>query len=51
MAKKLLEGREDIYKDYDLKAFEQAFQKYFLIHQKAAIPNTSRILYWLTPHE
>lgn len=45
MAKLLLEGREDIFSDYTLEAFETAFLERFTLIQKSPIPQSGRILY------
>ncbi|MFS8158956.1 MAG: SAM-dependent methyltransferase [Candidatus Roizmanbacteria bacterium] len=42
---KLLKNREDIFDSYDLKSFENAYQKYFKIVKKDHIPGTKRTMY------
>lgn len=43
--KKLLQGREDIFKGYSREGFEQAFGDVFTIHEALPIPAMSRTLY------
>ncbi|MEN8172226.1 MAG: class I SAM-dependent methyltransferase, partial [Chloroflexota bacterium] len=44
-AQKLLASREDIFSDYTLEKFEEAFKAYYRIEDSAAIENSERILY------
>jgi len=47
----LLASREDIFPDYHADAFEDAFQRCFIIEEKAPIPETQRSLYLLRARE
>lgn len=42
---RLLSTREDIFTDYNQKAFESAFEKYFTLHDSTKINDTARTLY------
>lgn len=42
---RLLRTREDIFKEYNQRRFEEVFKRYFEIEEKYKIPNTKRILY------
>ena len=44
----LLQNREDIFPHYTLESFEQIFSQYFIVLEKAAIPDTKRTLYLLS---
>ncbi len=41
----LLQGRQDVFPDYNESAFEQAFQRRFVIDQKVAVADSQRSLY------
>ncbi len=41
----LLQGREDVFPDYNETSFEQAFQRHFPIGQKVTLQDSSRTLY------
>jgi ribosomal protein L11 methylase PrmA len=43
--KRLLHSREDIFIDYDIDHFEQAFKNFFEIKEKTALPESKRFLY------
>lgn len=45
--KLLLQSREDIFQDYNQKAFEKEFGKYFSTVKKTQLPNSKRTLYLL----
>jgi ribosomal protein L11 methylase PrmA len=41
----LLASRPDIFTDYNLDKFEEAFSKYFMIHERVALTDSDRQLY------
>lgn len=47
----MLQQKKDIYTYYTLENFEEAFEKYFDIKTKQAIPSSERILYLMSRHE
>ena len=49
--RRLLTTREDIFPDYTLPGFEQAFDRYFETREKVLIPGTERTLYRMTRRE
>lgn len=48
---KLLTSREDIFLEYTQQGFEEAFARYFFIHQSIPICETERILYLMEKRE
>lgn len=42
---RLLSSREDIFSNYDLRGFEQAFSKYFSVARKSDVNDTKRTLF------
>lgn len=48
MVHKLLAFREDIFTDYDKPAFEVSFTKRFVIEEEYQLPESERILYYMT---
>ena len=44
-AQRLLADREDVFRDYDEKNFEESFGRYFEIVQRHPIQNSLRVLY------
>ena len=45
--KRLLSSRSDIFDEYNVDGFEQAFYRNFEIKEKCPVDNSERILYWL----
>jgi hypothetical protein len=45
---KLLSTREDVFPDYHVDGFEEAFGQYFILEEKKEIPDSSRTLYRMT---
>jgi ribosomal protein L11 methylase PrmA len=43
--KRLLQSRNDIFKDYNTKCFEMSFEQFFSIKGKKSLPNSERIIY------
>jgi hypothetical protein len=42
---RLLQSREDVFEDYSVTGFESAFQEFFSIIERKAVPDSERILY------
>lgn len=47
----MLQGKKDIYKDYNEENFTNAFKKYFSIIKKQEVGQTSRVLYLMSRNE
>ncbi|RLA38668.1 MAG: SAM-dependent methyltransferase [Gammaproteobacteria bacterium] len=45
---RLLATRRDIFDEYDVAGFEQSFSRYFLIRERCAVNESSRIMYAMT---
>lgn len=45
---RLLQSREDIFPNYTQESFEKEFSKFFRISKKAELPDSDRILYFMT---
>ena len=43
--KLLLQNREDIFPDYNLQSFADAFARYYTIIEEQSVGNTARILF------
>lgn len=45
MVEVLLRGRDDIFLDYDVRAFESAFESHFVIDERETVRGTDRVMY------
>ncbi|HWC29179.1 MAG TPA: methyltransferase [Dehalococcoidia bacterium] len=49
MVKRLLLTKKDVYPNYTQEHFEACLKEHFAINERASIPESKRVLYWLGP--